>query len=142
MATYSFINSWFLEVDESTREINIIRFDRGTVNLIGKIIYQDQSEFDNVLNLIKKLDSEVKKFLNKNQYNPFYNHKPAEYSKYRYKKKAVEIILIGLDIVNKLTEDIDKNLAIIKFIDSDSADHLLKLWLFRLTSAKRIFETL
>lgn len=142
MATYSFINKWFLEVDESTREFCFIKFDSGTVNLFGKIIYQDQSEFDYILDLIKKFDSEVKKFLNKNEYNPLYNlNSTTDYSKYRDKDKAVEIILIGLDIVNKLIEAIDKNLATIKFIDSDS-DHLLKSWLFRLTTAKRVFETL
>ena len=142
MATYSFINRWFLEVDESTREFCFIKFDSGTVNFFGKIIYQDQLEFNNVLDLIKKSDSEVKKFLNKNEYNPLYNlNSTTDYSKYRDKDKAVEIILIGLDIVNKLTEAKDNNLATIKFIDSDS-DHLLKSWSFRLVSAKRIFETL
>ena len=140
MATYSFINRWFLEVvDESTREFCFIKFDSGTVNLFGKIIYQDQSEFDNILNLIKKFDSEVKKFLNKNEYNPLHNHKPSDYSKYRDKKKAVEIILMGLGIVNKLTKAIDKNLATINFID-DNSDHLLKSWSFKLTTLKRIFE--
>ena len=136
MATYSFINRDFLEVNKSTKEINIIRFDSGTVNLIGKITYQDQSEFDNVLGLIKKFDSEVKNFLNKNEYNPLYNHNPADYSKYKDKKKAVEIILIGLDIVNKLTEAVDRNLATIK----GDLDRFFEIWSFRLISMKKVFK--
>lgn len=141
MVTYSFINKDFLEVGESTKEINIIRFDSGTVNLISKIIYQDQSEFDNILGLIKKFDSEVKNFLNKNEHNPLYNlNSTTDYSKYRDKDKAVEIILIGLDIVNKLTEAIDKNLATIKFIDGNP-NHF-EIWSFRLISIKKFFETL
>ena len=145
MATYSFINRWFLEVDESTREFCFIKFDSGTVNLFGKIIYQDQSEFDYILDLIKKFDSEVKKFLNKNEYNPLYNHNPTDYSKYRDKKKAVKIILMGLDIVNKLTKAKDNNLAIVELIENEfnsinDSDHLLKSWLFRLTTLKRVFE--
>ena len=143
MAIYSFINNDFVDVDESTKEINIIRFDSGTVNLISKIIYQDQSEFDNVLGLIKKFDSEIKNFLNKNEHNPLYKN-PVDYSKKykkdKKKKKAVEIILVGLDLVNKLTDAVDKNLATIKFIDGNP-NHF-EMWSFRLTSVKKFFETL
>lgn len=141
MATYSFINRDFLEVDESTKEINIIKFDSGTVNLIGKIIYQDQSEFDNILGLIKKFDSEVKNFLNKNEHNPLYKN-PVDYikkyKKDKKKKKAVEIVLIGLDLVNKLTDTIDKNLVTI----NGDLDRFFKIWSFRLISTKKVFETL
>ena len=141
MATYSFINRDFLEVYESTKEINIIKFDSGTVNLIGKIIYQDQSEFDNILGLIKKFDSEVKNFLNKNEHNPLYKN-PVDYikkyKKDKKKKKAVEIVLIGLDLVNKLTDTIDKNLVTI----NGDLDRFFKIWSFRLISTKKVFETL
>lgn len=143
MEFYTFINKEFLEVNESTKEINIISFNSGgTVSLTSKIIYQDQLEFDYILGLLKRFDSEVKDFVLKNEYNPLYSHGLTEPSKYKNEKdKVIEISSMGLDIVNKLTEVIDKNRATIKFIDGDP-DYFFKRWSFRLLSIKKIFETL
>ena len=143
MEFYTFINKEFLEVNESTKEINIISFDSGgIVSLTSKITYQDQLEFDNILGLLKRFDSEVKDFVLKNEYNPLYSRGLTEPSKYKNEKdRVIEISSMGLDIVNKLTEAIDKNLATINFIDGDP-DFFFKRWSFRLLSIKKIFETL
>ena len=144
MERYAFISIDFFEVNKSIREICFIVFHSGTVNLIGKIIYQDQSEFDNVLGLIKKFDYDRKEFILNKEYDPL-----LEYEKYKNKDKdrAVDLTSLGLEIINKLTEAKDNNLAIVELIENEfnsinDPDFLFKRWSFRLLSAKRVFETL
>lgn len=141
MERYSFISTDFFEVNESTREICLISFEDSIVNLFGKIIYQDQSEFDNILGLIKKFDSDRKEFLLNKEYDPL-----LEFEK-KDKDQAVDLMSLGLEIINKFTEAKDNNLAIVELIENEfnsvnDPDFLFKGWSFRLTSAKRIFETL
>lgn len=150
MERYAFISTDFFEVNESTREICFISFEDSIVNLFGKIIYQDQSEFDNVLDLIKKFDSDKKEFLlNKEYDDPLFE----EFEKYedededKAKNKTVDLMSLGLEIINKFTEAKDNNLAIVELIKNEfnsinDPDFLFKSWSFKLISAKRIFETL
>ena len=145
MERYAFISTDFFEVNESTREICFISFEDSIVNLFGKIIYQDQSEFDNVLDLIKKFDSDKKEFL----LNKEYGDPLLELDKYedKVKDQAIDLMSLGLEIINKFTEAKDNNLAIVELIENEfnsinDPDFLFKSWSFRLTSAKRIFETL
>lgn len=143
MATYSFINKVFLEVDENTREICFISFDgKGSIiNLFGKILYKDQSEFDDILDLIKKFDSDRKEFILNKEYDPL-----LEYKKYKNKDKdqAIYLASLGLEIINKFTEAKDNNLAVVKLTKNepnsinDPADFLFKSWSW-LTSVKKNF---
>ena len=144
MEHYSFINTDFFEVNDSTKEICFISFEDSIVNLFGKILYQDQSEFDKVLYLIKKFDSDRKEFILDKEYNPL-----LEYEKYKNKDKdkAVDLALLGLEIINKFIEAKDNNLVIIELIENEfnsinDPDFLFKSWSFRLISAKKVFETL
>ena len=144
MERYAFISTDFFEVNERTREICFISFEDSIVNLFGKILYQDQSEFDNVLDLIKKFDSDRKEFILNKEYDPL-----LEFEKYENKDKnqAVDLTSLGLEIINKFTEAKDNNLAIVELIENEfnsinDPDFLFKSWSFRLVSAKRIFETL
>ena len=147
MEHYAFINTDFFEVRESTKEICFIIED-GIVNLFGKILYQDQSEFDNVLDLIKKFDSNRKEFILNKEYDPlieFWKYK----NKDKDKDKAVDLVSLGFEILNKFIEAKDNNLAIFEITDNDNEfnsnhdlDFLFKRWSFRLVSAKKIFETL
>lgn len=145
MERYAFISTDFFEVNESTREICFISFEDSIVNLIGKIIYQDQSEFDNVLDLIKKFDSDKKEFLlNKEYDDPLFEFEKFED---KAKNKTVDLMSLGLEIINKFTEAKDNNLAIVELIKNEfnsinDPDFLFKSWSFKLISAKRIFETL
>lgn len=144
MEHYAFISTDFFEVNESTKEICFISFEDSIVNLFGKILYQDQSEFNNVLDLIKKFDSDRKEFILNKEYDPL-----LEYEKYKNKDKdkAVDLASLGLEIINKFIEAKDNNLAIVELIENEfnsinDPDFLFKSWSFRLISAKRIFETL
>ena len=145
MEHYAFISTDFFEVNESTREICFISFEDSIVNLFGKIIYQDQSEFDNVLDLIKKFDSDKKEFLlNKEYDDPLFEFEKFED---KAKNKTVDLMSLGLEIINKFTEAKDNNLAIVELIKNEfnsinDPDFLFKSWSFKLISAKRIFETL
>lgn len=145
MERYAFISTDFFEVNESTREICFISFEDSIVNLFGKIIYQDQSEFDNVLDLIKKFDSDKKEFLlNKEYDDPLFEFEKFED---KAKNKTVDLMSLGLEIINKFTEAKDNNLAIVELIKNEfnsinDPDFLFKSWSFKLISAKRIFETL
>jgi hypothetical protein len=144
MEHYTFISTDFFEVNESTKEICFISFEDSIVNLFGKILYQDQSEFDNVLDLIKKFDSDRKEFILNKEYDPL-----LEYEKYKNKDKdkAVDLASLGLEIINKFIEAKDNNLAIVELIENEfnsinDPDFLFKSWSFRLISAKRVFEIL
>ncbi len=146
MERYAFVSADFLEVNESTKEICFINFvDKGSiVNLFGKILYQDQSEFDNILYLIKKFDSDRKEFILNKEYDPLLE---SEKFKKRDKDKAVDLMSLGLEIINKFTEAKDNNLAIVELIENEfnsinDPDFLFKSWSFRIISSKRIFEIL
>ena len=146
MERYAFVRANFLEVNESTKEICFISFDGkdSIINLFGKILYKDQSEFDDILGLIKKFDSDRKEFISNKEYDPL-----LEYKKYKNKDKdkAIDLASLGLEIINKFTEAKDNNLAVVKFTKNepnsinDPADFLFKSWAW-LTSVKKIFETL
>lgn len=141
MEHYVFISTDFFEVNESTKEI-YFRIDNGIVNLFGKILYQDQSEFDNVLDLIKKFDSNRKEFILNKEYDPL-----IDFWKYKNKDKdkAVDLVSLGFEILNKFIEAKDNNLAIFELIENEfnsnhDLDFLFKNWSFRLISAKKIFD--
>ena len=137
MNYYAFINeNVFLEVKEN--EIDFIKINSGIVDYIGKFTYQSQLE---IFDLIKKLDSEIRDFYDKNNYNPFSHHHPREISNYGDKKIAVDIISVWLNILNEFTEARDKGIVISKFIDSD-VDKQLNRWLFRTRDLKKAFECL
>ena len=144
MERYTFISTDLFEVNESTREICFISFEDSIVNLFGKILYQDQSEFNNVLDLIKRFDSDKKEFLLNKEYDPL-----LEFEKYENKDKdqAVDLMSLGLEIINKFTKAKDNNLAIVELIENEfnsinDPDFLFKSWSFRLISAKKVFESL
>lgn len=144
MEHYAFISTDFFEVNESTKEICFISFEDSIVNLFGKILYQDQSEFDNVLDLIKKFDSDRKEFILNKEYDPLLEH---EKYKNKNKDKAVDLASLGLEIINKFIEAKDNNLARVELIENEfnsinDPDFLFKSWSFRLISAKKTFETL
>ena len=137
MNYYTFINeNVFLEVKEN--EIDFIKINSGIVNYIGKFTYQSQLE---IFDLIKKLDSEIRDFYDKNNYNPFSSHSPIEINNYGDKKRAVDIISLGLNILNEFTEAKNKGVVISKFIDND-VDKQLKIWSFRTRDLKKVFESL